>query len=311
MRVAVTGATGFVGRRLLPLLVEAGHVPLALTREAGAARRVLGEGVEVHGGDPRAAGDVAEALRGADAVVNLQGENLFGRRWSDAVRADLRASRVDSTTALVEALGALGAEAPRTLVSASAIGIYGPQAPDVRLAEDAPPGSDFLARLCVDWEEAALAARAQGTRVVLLRIGPVLGPGGGALAAMEGPFRKFVGGPVGSGKQTMSWIHRLDLCRLILFALEHEALQGPVNATAPNPVSNKVFSKALGRALHRPSWAPAPAFMLKLALGGVATVVTEGQDVRPARALAAGFSFRYPTVDEALAAVYASAAPSA
>ena len=305
MRIAITGATGFVGRRLVALLTEQGHAPVALTRDADTARGVFGGETEIRRVDPRDPGELAEAIRDADGVVNLQGENLFGRRWSEAVRADLRASRVDTTTALVDAMRSLGDGAPRALVSASAIGIYGPRASDVVLDEDAPPGTDFLARLCVEWEEAALAARAFGTWVVLLRIGPVLGPGGGALAAMEGPFRKFVGGPVGSGKQIMSWIHREDLCRLVLFALEHDALVGPVNATAPHPVSNKVFSKALGRALHRPSWAPAPAFMLKLVLGGVAAVVTEGQDVRPVRALAAGFSFRYPTVDEALAAIYA------
>ena len=236
--------------------------------------------------------------------MNLQGANLFARRWNAAVKADLRSSRVATTEALVEALLRLAGDAPSVLVSASAVGIYGPRSPDEVLDESAATGTDFLAGLCVAWEQAALTAKDAGARVVLLRFGPVLGRGGGALAAMEGPFRRFVGGKVGSGKQIMSWIHREDCCRLALFAIEHAALEGPVNATAPSPVSNKALSQALGRALHRPCWAPAPAFVLRLALGEVASVVTSGQDVRPARALAADFAVRDPTVDAALAAIY-------
>lgn len=289
MQVAVTGATGFVGRQLVQQLLDAGHVPVPLSR------------AEV---DPLDPARIARAIRGCRGVVNLQGENLFGRRWRAAVKADLVSSRVTTTEALVEAFRQLGREAPAVLVSASAVGFYGPREPDQVLDETAPQGGDFLAGLCAAWEQAALGACELGTRVVVLRIGAVLGAGGGALAAMEGPFRFFVGGPVGSGKQIMSWIDLDDLCRLVRYALANETLAGPVNATAPFPVSNRMFAKALGRALGRPSWARVPGPVLRLTLGEVATVVTAGQDVRPARALAAGFSFERPTVDESLAAIY-------
>jgi len=304
MRVAVTGATGFVGRRLVALLLEGGHDVTALTRDETRARRSLGAKPAIVQVDPLDADAVAKALEGAGGVVNLQGENLFARRWNEDVREAVRTSRVEGTRTLVRALGALGASAPKVLVSASAVGVYGSRGADEVLDETAEVGEGFLAGVCVAWEEAAREARAHGVRVAIARIGAVLGEGGGALAAMEVPFRRFAGGPVGSGDQVVSWIHVDDLCRLLGFLFERDDLEGVFNATAPQPVSNRVFSQALGDALGRPSWLRVPSFALRVALGGVSEVVTRGQRVVPRRAREAGFVFRHPRVGEALRSIY-------
>ncbi|MDF1701986.1 MAG: TIGR01777 family oxidoreductase [Planctomycetota bacterium] len=307
MRVAVTGATGFVGRHLCPALREAGHEVVALVRpkpgrdlaEVGAR---LG-GVEARAYDGFDAGSTQEALAGCEAVINLAGENILGQRWSEAFLAHCRASRVDTTRALVEALGAMD-QPPRILLGASAIGWYGTHAPEVEITEASSQGTDTLARLCIDWEQATRGAEALGTRVVLLRIGIVLGPGGGALAKMERPFRLGLGGRLASGRQIMSWVHLDDTVGLIRFALETEAVTGPLNVTAPEPASNADLTRALAAQLGRPAFLPVPAFALKLLFGEGAHVLLTGARVLPAVAAQAGYSFAHPTLGAALENLY-------
>lgn len=298
MRLFLTGATGLVGRRLVRAAGEAGHQVCVVSRSADRARQTLPPSVTVIEGDPTQAGLWQKEAPGCDAVVNLAGENIFARRWSAEFKAVLHSSRVEVTRRVVEVFGT-GDGRARVLVNASAVGYYG-DSEGVTFCEDSSPGSGPLPDLCVAWEAEARKAAEHGARVVLLRIGVVLDPAGGALGQMLPPFRKFVGGPVGSGRQYMSWIHAGDLCRLILFALETESLSGPVNATAPHPVTNREFSKTLGRVLGRPSFCKVPRFVMKLVLGEVADVVVKGQRVLPTKAQQAGFEFTFPGLEDAL-----------
>lgn len=298
MPIVITGATGLVGRALVRAFTSAGDTVRVVSREPGRVV-TLGPGVEGVSWDPPA---LIRACSGASAVVNLAGENLSARRWTTAQKARLRASRLDATRAVV---GAIAAATPRppVLVSASAVGYYGPRG-DEPLDESAPAGDDFLAGLCRDWEAEAAKAEAHKVRVVRLRIGVVLSRDGGALEQMALPFKLFVGGPVTPGTQWISWIHRDDLVACIRFACENASLAGAVNATAPDPRTNREFARALGRALHRPAFLPTPGLALRLALGEVAAVIRTGQRVLPARATAAGFTFRHATLESALAAEY-------
>lgn len=307
MRIFLAGGTGLVGTRLIARLKGRGDDVVLLTRRPDAARQKFGEGCTVVEGDPTQPGAWADALAGCDAVVNLVGENVFARRWSKSFKELLRSSRVQSTENVVAAL----ARSPKTadgrgkvLVNASAIGYYGPT-DDEELDETRPPDDDFLGRLCVEWERAAQAAAAFGVRVVMLRIGVVFDREGGALREMLRPFKMFVGGPVGSGRQYVSWIHHEDMAGLILLALDTEQATGPINATAPNPVTNREVAKAIGRVLRRPSFMKAPWFMLRAALGEVANIITTGQRVVPRRALELGYSFKFPEVEGALRDVLA------
>jgi uncharacterized protein (TIGR01777 family) len=302
MRVFVTGATGLIGSRLVRRLQERGHRVVALTRRPAAASARLGPECTVVEGDPMRPGPWMDAVDGCEAVVHLAGENVFGRRWNEAFKNLLRDSRVRSTDNVVQALSKnprTEAGSPRVLVNASAIGYYGPHG-DEELTEDSPPGDDFLAHVCVDWEKAALAGERLGLRVAVVRVGVVLDPEGGALAKLLTPFRLGVGGRVGSGRQWTSWIHREDIVSLFLLALDSPSATGPLNGTAPHPVTNYELTKALGRALHRPTVLPTPGFMLRLLLGEAAGIVTTGQRVLPQRALALGYAFQFPTIDAAL-----------
>lgn len=300
MRVLVTGGTGFIGRPLCRELVKAGHAVTAVTRDPAAARARVDPAVRLVGwqgfrGPTQA---LASALGESEVVINLAGEPVAARRWSPRVKSELRASREGTTSALVTAC-AKQAQRPVLLVSGSAIGYYGPRADEV-LTEGSPSGSGFLASLCREWEGAARAAERLGIRVALVRIGVVLGRDGGALATMLPAFKLGLGGPLGRGTQWMSWIHLEDLVRLLIFVME-QAPSGPVNATAPEPVTNAGFTRTLGRVLHRPTWIPAPAFAVKLALGEMAEeLLLTGQRVTPARAQALGFQFRHPGLAEAL-----------
>lgn len=301
MRVFVTGGTGLVGGRLVSKLLERGDKPVVLTRRPDAAKTLLPGECAVVAGDPVEAGPWQDHVKDCDAVVHLAGEGVFNRRWSAAFKETLRSSRINSTANVAAALAAR--PQGKILVNASAIGYYGPHG-DEEITERNPAGADFLAQLCIDWEKATQPAGDKGVRTAIVRVGVVLDRAGGALKKMLTPFKMFVGGPIGSGKQYVSWIHHEDMVGLILFALDTAAASGPLNATAPNPLTNKDFSKALGRALHRPSFMPTPSFMLRVMLGEVAGVITTGQRVIPKKALDLGYKFRFPEIDAALADLF-------
>ncbi len=295
----MAGGSGFVGRALVAALAARGDSVLLLTRGATGDARGL---VRALTWDGKSTGDWARDLDGADAVINLCGENVAAGRWTPARKIQLLKSRVESTRALVAAISQ-AARRPKALINASAVGYYG-IAPEGACAEGAPQGRDFLAALCGQWEREALAAEPLGVRVVPARLGVVLGDGGGALAKMALPFKLFAGGPLGSGRQPVPWIHRDDAVGALLFALERDALTGPVNVVAPQALDNRAFSAALGRALGRPSWLPAPAFALKAALGEMSSLALGGQRAEPKKLLDAGYAFKFPTLDAALAALF-------
>ena len=307
MRLLLFGCTGFVGRELLPLLLQAGHQLTVVSRR-------LARGYEAERADGRLVwlqldpastttwsdAELLKALNQADGVVNLAGEPIAEKRWTPAHRAVIESSRLETTRQLVEAITAAGASAPKVLVNASAIGFYGSSLTE-RFLESSGSGGDFLASLCQRWEDAAAGVPA-GVRQVSLRIGIVLAADGGALGKMLPVFRTGFGGPIGSGQQWMSWIHRTDLCGLIIRALEDSQWTGVINAVAPEPVSMATFSKSLGRSLGRPSLLPVPGPVLQVLLGDGAKVVLEGQQVASERLDELGFSFRYPDLVAALAA---------
>ena len=285
MNVLLTGGTGFIGSRLKTRLEGAGHDVTLVSR--GPAGHISW------------APDVIRSAVGAsDAVIHLAGENVFARRWSAPQKQRLRASRIDTTRLLAEAV-AVSVSKPRVFITASAIGYYGTSADKHFVASDGP-GDDFLARLCVDWEAARQPAVDAGVRTATVRVGVVQGLGDGALQKMLLPFKLGLGGPIGHGRQWVSWIHMEDLLAMLAWLLENEDTGGEYNGTAPNPVSNRELSKSLGRVLRRPASLPLPGFVLRLILGEVAALVLGGQHVTPDRAVAQGFSFRFPTLEPAL-----------
>lgn len=305
MRVFITGGTGLVGTRLVKQLRQRKDDVVLLTRRKAAAQEKFGSDCTIVEGDPMQAGSWMDTVAGCDAVIHLAGENIFARRWNDEFKALLQDSRVKSTEHVVQALARkpnTAAGQPKVLVNASAIGYYGPHG-DEEITEDSPAGNDVLARLCVAWEAAARQAEKHGIRLALVRIGVVLDKNGGALGKMLTPFKLGVGGPTGSGKQWMAWIHHEDLVGILLLPLANVLASGPINATAPQPVTNKDFGKALGHALGRPSFMPTPGFALRLMLGEVADVLVTGQRVLPKRAQALGYHFKFPDLDGALADV--------
>ena len=296
-RVTVTGATGLIGSRLVRALRERGDEVTVLSRSPERAREAFGGDVEAHAWDPVAGPAPADALAGRDGVVHLAGENV-AQRWSEASKRRILDSRELGTRHLVEGLRAADPR-PAALVSSSAVGYYGAHGEEP-LPEDTPPGDDFLARVCVIWEREAQAAEELGVRVVRVRTGVVLDKGGGALGKMLPFFKAGVGGPVAGGRQLMPWVHADDVVGIYLRALDDPAWSGPVNATAPEPVSNKAFSKALGQALHRPAVAPVPAFAIQLLYGDMSEIVTKGQNAVPQRTLELGYRHAHPALDEAL-----------
>lgn len=310
MRIFLTGSTGFIGSRLCRELLRRGDQVVALTRDPrrlGSAAQSADQRLQVEAGDPAQPGPWQSRLRGCDAVIALAGEPVMGKRWSADFKRRVLDSRVEGMNRLGEAIAALSeVERPRTVITASAIGYYGDRGAAV-CTEDTPPGDDFLAEVCVAWEDAARKLGALGPRVASLRIGVVLGEGGGALSKMLPAFRAFVGGPLGSGDQYLSWIHLMDVVGLLLFLLDSEdpRARGPVNGTAPEPATMAEFSRVLASILHRPAAFRVPAFALKALLGEAAAVLTGSQRVLPERARALGYRFRYPHLEEALrAAIY-------
>jgi uncharacterized protein (TIGR01777 family) len=303
MRLTVTGATGLIGPRLVRSLQARGDEVTVLSRDPERAQRTL-SGVEAVRWDPMSERAPAEALQGRDAVAHLAGESI-AQRWTKSAKRAIRESRVSGTRELVRGLASLAeGERPNALVSSSGVGYYGAHG-DEPIDEEAPAGTDFLAQTCVAWEEEARAAERLGVRVVRLRTGVVLDPGGGALGKMLPPFKLGVGGPVASGAQYVSWIHVDDLVGIAIAALDGRQWHGAVNATAPEPQRNRDFSKALGKALHRPSLLPVPGAALRVMYGEMGTIVTTGARVLPARALVHGYEFRYPQLDAALRAALA------
>ena len=304
MRLLLLGCSGFVGRELVPLLLELGHELTLVSRQLQPFPALVGERLNCIQGDPAdpaswAGNGLELAVAQADGVVNLAGEPIAERRWTPAHRELLLRSRVRSTELLVAAM-ARQQRPPAVLVNGSAVGYYGASL-QAQFSESSPAGSDFLAEICQQWEAAADQVP-PGCRLVKLRIGIVLAADGGALGKMLPVFRMGFGGPVGTGRQWMSWIHRHDLCRLIATALEDCSYSGVYNAVSPQPTTMGAFADALGQALGRPSLLPVPAPVLQLLLGDGAQVVLEGQQVRPERLLAQGFSFSYPELNAALAA---------
>ena len=292
MKVAITGASGLIGGALVPFLTSGGHEVVRLVRRAPRSK-------DETRWDPDAGEIDAAALEGTDAVVHLAGENIAGGRWTEARKARLRSSRVGPTALLARTLAGL-TKKPKVLVSASAIGYYGNRGDEWVTEKDAP-ADDFLGRLSVEWEAAAEPAREAGIRVVHPRFGVVLSPAGGALGKMLLPFKAGLGGVVGPGTQYMSWIAIDDVLGVVHHLLDRAGLEGPVNATAPEPVTNAVFTKTLGRVLGRPTVAPVPAFALRLALGEMAdAALLSSTRVRPERLQASGYRFRFPDLEGAL-----------
>ena len=293
MRVFLTGATGLIGRALSASLCGDGHEVVALSR--GASPAGLPAGSRAVLGDPAVPGAWQDELSRCDACVNLAGEPVAAGRWTEERRRRIRDSRVNATRNLA---GVIAGGGPTVLVSGSAIGYYGPRGDEV-LDESSPPGDDFLARVAVEWEEAASQA-ARRARVVLVRTGIVLAAEGGALPKLALPFRLLAGGPVGDGRFWQSWIHLADQVGILRLALEDPAASGPVNATAPDPVRNRDLARTMGRVLHRPSLLATPAFAVRAALGEMAEVVLASQRVVPRVALSLGYRFRWPALEPAL-----------
>ncbi len=316
-KVFVTGATGYIGRPICNALVARGDSVVALSRDGARAARVLGDKIEVAEGDPTEPGPWQAGVSGCDAVINLAGEPIDGQRWNAQFRQRLCDSRVDATRYVVEAMAAATA-APKVLVSASGVDYYafdtetlGIQLEDddedeADVFDEASPGGDgFLARMCRDWEEEAGRAAEHGIRVVCMRTGIVIDSESRALRKLAAPFKMMAGGRVGGGRQWFAWIHRDDAVGAYLFAVNTASLSGPVNLVASS-VRQRSFSKAMGKALHRPSWLPVPKFAVKAAVGQLAEYLLNGRHVVPAALRNAGYPFKYPELADALSEIYGS-----
>jgi len=298
MKILVTGASGFVGRALCQKLKEKGHAIGVLTRNEDRTRQSLPNMDSYTAWDPENEPAPQVALKDHDAIIHLAGENVAGR-WSKAKKAKIFSSRDLGTQNLIKGLEQCANDAPKTLISASAIGYYGERGDD-ELPEEEQSGDDFLAKVCAAWENAARAAEKLGVRTIRVRIGIVLGEGGGALDAMLLPFKLGAGGPLGSGQQWWSWIHRADLVDLLCHALENPQISGAINGTAPHPVRQKDFATTMGKVLRRPAFLPGPAFAIRLAVGEFSCELLSSKKVLPKAALAAGFEFTYPELQPAL-----------
>lgn len=298
MKVLVTGATGFVGKVVVRQLLEAGEQVVVLTRNIPKAALTLGSQCEYfQWADTNELPDVA-AFKGVDAVINLMGEGIADKKWTDEQKKIIYNSRINGTQKLVEVISKLEKK-PSVFVSTSAIGIYGNRGPE-ELTEESSTGSDFLAHLCTEWEKEASKVKEHVKRLILIRVGVVLGHNGGALKKMLLPFKLGLGGPLGSGNQYMSWIHVEDLAGMYVEAVKNESLNGIFNGTAPYPATNKEFTTTLGKTLKRPTVLPAPAFAIKAIFGEMSTVLLDGQKVLPKKFKDINYRYRYPTLEMAL-----------
>jgi len=296
MKILITGGTGFVGTHLTTRLIREGHEVTILTRSIKGSEKKV-PGLSYLQGDPTIKGTWQEAIREHGAIINLAGASIFSR-WTEEYKKTLRDSRLQTTRHLVEGIDEK-AEKKMAFFSASAVGYYGFHG-DEQLTEESSPGEDFLARLAFYWEQEALRAADRGARVVITRIGVVLAKQGGALGQMIPLFKRYVGGPIGVGKQWCSWIHIDDLVEGFFFLIKNEAIEGAFNLCSPNPIRNEDFARALGKVLRRPSFLSAPGFMIRLILGEFGTVILKGQRVIPKRLLDHGFKFQYPDIKQAL-----------
>lgn len=297
MRVIITGGTGLIGRALTASLAADGHEVIVLTRDP--ARTIgLPAGARAERWDARSAAGWGKLANGADAIVNLAGENLAAGRWTPERKRRILESRVQAGQAVVAAVREATVK-PGVVVHSSGIGYYGTSG-DTEITEASPPGRDFLAQVCVAWEAASAETAALGVRSVVVRSAAVLSREGGAFPRLVLPFRLFIGGPLGSGRQWWPWIHIADEVAAIRFLIERADAQGPFNLAAPQLIRQAEFSRALGQALGRPSWLPVPAFALRLLLGEMATILLDGQRAAPQRLLELGFAFRFPTIEAAL-----------
>jgi uncharacterized protein len=307
MRVIVTGGTGLIGHELVMSLGNDGHEVAILSRNPKQAGP-MPETITFHEWDAETADGWGHLVEGADAIVNLAGENIAGEgflpdRWTPERKKRILNSRLNVGKAIMQAIEQAEIK-PKVLVQASAVGYYGTHPMDTEITEDAPPGNDFLADVCVKWEASTQAAEALGVRRPVIRTGIVLSPDGGTLTRLELPFKLFTGGPLGNGKQPMPWIHIEDEVRAIRFLLQNKDATGAFNLTAPEPLTNSQFSQALGKAMGRPSWFPAPGFAFKTAFGELSVLLLEGQNAVPRHLLDLGFEFKYPTAQDALNAIY-------
>ncbi len=298
-RVIVTGGTGFIGQALCRRLAGAGYEVVILTRKPGDYSL---PGVRLERWDGRTAVGWGQWAEGTSGIINLAGANIAGRRWNAGYKRILRESRLDAGRAVVEAVET-AQQKPKVLVQASAVGYYGSHEDEI-LTEDCPPGADFLSRLAADWEECTAAVEDLGVRRIVIRMGIVLERDGGVLARLRPAFKFLLGGPLGSGRQWFSFIHREDLIRAVTFLIEDETASGPFNLTAPEPVRMGQFARTLGAVLRRPSWLPIPVSLLRLVLGEGASFVVQGQRVTPSRLQELGYQFSYPTAEAALRAIF-------
>jgi uncharacterized protein (TIGR01777 family) len=298
MRVIVAGGSGFIGSELIRKLLVSKHQVVLLSRKPVGVRSGYNELLQIVQWDGKTVGSWAKFIDGADAIINLSGENVAAKRWSESQKARLIDSRINPTRAILQSINQV-TKKPRVLVNASAVGYYG-NFGDGDVTESHIKGEGFLSDLCEQWEREALHAEKYGLRIVLLRIGIVLEPSGGALKKMLLPFKLFIGGPLGSGKQWFPWIHREDVINIILFAIENQSLSGPVNVVSPSPVKMKEFTCSLGKVIGKPSRIPVPSLVLKMVLGEMSEMLLGGRRIMPKKLLDRGFVFQYPNLDKAL-----------
>ncbi len=303
MKILMTGGSGFIGTEVCKKLIQRGHEVILLTRPQSKAKPALQSlGVSFVEYAYTEESEIPDDLmQQVDGIINMAGEPIFTGRWTAEKRKKISDSRLHITRQLVDSIARLSGKKPQILVNASAVGYYGPR-DETELDEDSPAGTDFLAKVCLQWEKEAFRAVDFGVRTVVLRTGIVLDRGGGALSKMIPLFRYYIGGPIGSGKQYFSWIHREDMAELYVFAVTDAKLSGPVNATAPYPVTMNELSKAIAKVLKRPSWLPVPAFLAKIIIGESAQVVLTGQRVMPVKLRSINFPYHYKKIQEALEA---------